>query len=83
MANRGTALLVTPTLDEVKLAAAKIGLPPREAERFFYFYDSKDWKVGKVRMTKWLSALAGWKLRWEEQQKQNDPPNTDDWRQSL
>ena len=61
-----TPLLIHPTLDEVKLQAAKIGLPPREAEKFWYHYDSVGWKVGRVPMKNWLSALVGWKFRWQD-----------------
>ena len=48
------------------MQAAKIGLPQREAQKFFNYYESKGWMVGKNRMQIWRSALAGWKLRWEE-----------------
>ena len=48
------------------MQAGKIGLPDREAEKFSLFYESKGWKVGKSPMKQWKSALAGWKLRWEE-----------------
>lgn len=55
-----------PTPEELELQAAKIGLPPREAQKFFLYYESKGWMVGKHPMKQWKSALAGWKLRWEE-----------------
>jgi hypothetical protein len=64
--NNQTPNLIYPTMAEVKLQAAKAGLPEVEAEKFFYFYESKGWKVGKTAMKSWLSALAGWKLRWIE-----------------
>ncbi len=56
-----------PTIEEAIQHGADIGLPTNECERFWYFYDSKSWKVGKVSMAKWKSALAGWKLRWQEE----------------
>ena len=31
-----------------------------EAERFFYFYDSKGWMVGKNKMERWHSSAANW-----------------------
>ena len=34
-----------------------------EAEKFFYFYDSKNWKVGKNTMQKWKSSASGWMAR--------------------
>ncbi len=55
-----------PTLEELQLHAAKIGLPEREAQKFYCFYESKGWKVGKSPMKNWRIAMGGWKLRWEE-----------------
>ena len=31
-----------------------------EAEKFYFFYDSKGWKVGKNAMKRWRSAAKGW-----------------------
>lgn len=31
-----------------------------EAEKFWLFYDSKNWMVGKTKMKKWQSAASGW-----------------------
>lgn len=60
-----------PSLDEVKLACAKCGLPESEAERFWNYYDSVGWKVGKNPMKSWTSALAGtWKSNWQERNQQ-------------
>lgn len=53
------------SLEEVRLLAAKTGLPPEEADKFFHFYESKGWKVGKTPMKSVASAMAGWKLRWQ------------------
>lgn len=58
--------MLTPSLEEVKFAAQKIGLPESEAEKFFYHYESNGWKVGKNRMVSLSAALAGWKCRWQE-----------------
>lgn len=58
---------VQPTIAEIKLQCAKIGLPVEEAEKFANFYDSKGWKVGKTKMANWKSALAGtWKSNWQK-----------------
>lgn len=57
-----------PTIEEVKLECAKIGLPEIEAEKFFNFYESKGWLVGKNPMRSWKGALANWKIRWQESQ---------------
>jgi hypothetical protein len=50
-----------PTMEEIKLACAKIGLPESEGEKFFDFYESKGWKVGKNPMVSWPHALSNWK----------------------
>ena len=31
-----------------------------DAERFFHFYESKNWMVGKNKMKSWKSALVNW-----------------------
>lgn len=36
------------------------GTADYEARRFFRFYDSKGWKVGKTPMVRWRSAAANW-----------------------
>lgn len=55
-----------PTMEQVKLVAAKVGLPDMEAEKCFHFYESKGWKVGKNPMKSLNSAVAGWAVRWRE-----------------
>lgn len=56
-----------PTIEELKLAAAKLGLPSAEAEKFWNHFESNGWKVGgKAPMKSWQSALTTWKIRWEE-----------------
>lgn len=68
-----TALLITPTLEEVRLAASKMGLPDNEAQRFFHYYESIGWRVGKVKMVSFSNALAGWRLRYEERRAPKAP----------
>jgi hypothetical protein len=55
-----------PSVEELKLHCAKIGLPESEADKFFNFYESKGWKVGKAPMSSWPSAMANWKIRYQE-----------------
>jgi hypothetical protein len=61
-----------PDLICVKFHAAKIGLPDAEAEKFFSYYESNGWRVGKNPMKSLDAALVGWKLRWEE--RRTPPP---------
>lgn len=55
-----------PTLDEVLLHSSKLGLPDREANKFWLFYDGKDWFVGRNKMKRWHSAMALWKMNYQE-----------------
>jgi uncharacterized protein YdaU (DUF1376 family) len=55
-----------PSLEEVKLAASKTGLPDVEAEKFWHFYESKGWLVGKAPMKSWSAAMGGWAARWRQ-----------------
>ena len=58
--------LEKPTLEMVKLEAAKIGLSDLEAEKFFSYYQANGWRAGKNPMKNWLYALSGWKMRSQE-----------------
>jgi hypothetical protein len=55
-----------PTREELNLAAAKIGLPDLQVDKFVNFYASKGWMVGKNKMKSWQHALANWKIGWQE-----------------
>lgn len=69
-----------PTRDEILLHAAKIGLPPNEAEKFEHFYESKGWMVGKTKMRDWRRAMCGWRTRWQERNGgQQQLPTNDPW----
>lgn len=60
-----------PTSEEVGFHAVKIGLPETEAQKFWNYYGSNGWKVGKNPMKNWHSAMANWKINWET--KRNGP----------
>ncbi len=55
-----------PTLDEVTLRCRELGLSDAEGMKFFAYYESKGWKVGKAPMKNWHAALTGWKTRCDE-----------------
>lgn len=48
-----------PTLDEVK-AYCEERNSSVDPERFFDFYQSKDWMVGKSKMKDWRAAFRNW-----------------------
>ena len=56
------ALFKKPTIDEVKnyciLRNNNI-----DAEAFYDFYESKDWKIGKNRMKDWKASIRTWERR--------------------
>lgn len=48
-----------PTYEQVSYFFSAEGLPD-EAENFYNFYESKDWKVGKTKMKNWKLAAQRW-----------------------
>lgn len=54
---------IEPSLEEVKLAFSKAGAPEVEAEKFYHFYASKGWYVGKNKMKSVPHAIGGWLAR--------------------
>lgn len=54
---------VKPTIQELSDYFLSIGSNLNEAQSFYYFYDSKNWMVGKNKMKSWKSAASGWHSR--------------------
>ena len=52
-----------PSMDEVTKLFIEKGSSKIEAEKFFYFYESKNWMVGKVKMKSWTASVSGWIAR--------------------
>lgn len=58
------------------------GTADAEARRFFNFYSSKGWKVGKSPMTRWRNAAANWiegKVQTEDAKPRKPQQNVDYW----
>ena len=56
----------------LKISEKSIQIDPKvEAEKFESFYSSKNWMVGKNKMTNWKKAVSSWIARI-----QTDKPNT-------
>jgi len=53
------AVFTPPTVDEVREYVRMKGYAV-DAERFWLFYESKGWMVGKNKMKKWHAAVATW-----------------------
>jgi hypothetical protein len=59
---------IKPTLPEVVFYMREKGGTEKDGNRFFTYYESVNWYVGKKRMVNWKAAAAGWLLRekrWE------------------
>lgn len=57
---------IKPTIDEIKTFLNDQEYETdtdRYANRFYNFYESKGWKVGKEKMKDWKAALRGWLSR--------------------
>lgn len=63
---------VPPTLDEIAEYCAEKGYNI-DPERFFNYYESNGWMVGKTKMTKWKNALANW-VKTEKEKGYNHQP---------
>ena len=50
---------VKPTIDEVRAYIAEKGYSV-DAEKFWNFYEAKDWYIGKNKMKRWHNAVATW-----------------------
>ena len=50
---------VKPTIEEVRSYIAEKGYSV-DAEKFWNFYEAKDWYIGKNKMKRWHNAVATW-----------------------
>ena len=58
--NSITKRFVKPTLDELREYMESIGMND-VSHKFFDFYESKGWMIGKNKMRDWKSAVRTWK----------------------
>ena len=54
-----------PTLEEVQAEAARIGQPPKQAQRFFAYWQERDWQRDGQPIL-WRQSLATWTPRGSE-----------------
>jgi hypothetical protein len=55
-----------PTLEQLNTKADLIGLSTTEVDKFWNYYESNGWKVGKNPMKSWPAALQNWLSRVRE-----------------
>ena len=60
----GKRRFTPPTLSEIEDYIIEKGYHVN-AERFFNFYGSKNWMVGKNKMSDWHKAIGGWEADWK------------------
>lgn len=64
-----------PTIQEAKEYADSIGFKTFEDVKWWHFYNSKNWMVGKNKMKSWKSAVWTWFAgteEWRELQRQKN-----------
>lgn len=61
------------SLQEVVAEFQARGQSQEEAERFWNYYESVGWKVGRNPMVKWRAAVAGWISRNRERARSEEP----------
>lgn len=74
-----------PTLDEIKaqFVEKQYQVPFDECEKFFLYYESNGWMVGRNKMKKWQSAFSGWIKRSKEYAKSNGKVSDREHRQGI
>lgn len=62
-----------PTVEQiaVELAAQKVKDPMDHAQKFYNFYESKGWMIGKNKMKNWKAAIKTWKFEKETDNRRN------------
>lgn len=51
---------IKPTIEEIKSYCLEKGIS-LDAEKFYYYYESKGWMIGKNKMKSWKAAIMTWK----------------------
>ena len=68
-----------PTIDEVKKYAIEIGFKTCNPVKWWHFYNSKNWMIGKNKMKSWKSAIWTWFTgtpEWRELQRRKSENKT-------
>lgn len=55
-----TKKFVKPPVEEIRVYCNEKGIRV-DAEKFFYYYESKGWMIGKNKMKSWKAAVMTWK----------------------
>ncbi len=61
-----------PTIEQVRAYIASSSLTV-DADKFFYYYDSRGWQCGNTPIANWTSLIQSWALRDKTQQNPSSP----------
>jgi len=64
-----------PTSDDILRHGTRIGLPVEECQKFFNYYESNGWRVGKNPMKSWTAAMVNWRTNWQGNSGNAGPAN--------
>ena len=67
-----SGILLSLLTDEVIAYFKLKGSTKNEGEKFYYFYESKGWNVGKTKMKDWKMAASGWLARKNQSKPDSD-----------
>ena len=62
-----------PTIEEIQNYLDEKNITSFTAEKFYNFYESKDWMIGKNKMKNWKACCNTWKGNYEEKKKKDEP----------
>lgn len=57
----GRRIFQKPEMSDLQTYASKIQLPVLEIQKFYDYYESNGWKVGRNPMKNWEAAMRNWK----------------------
>lgn len=59
-----------PNINDIEARCIQINLPVEEGRKFYDYYQSNGWMVGKNKMKSWVHALSNWNRNFNEKQQQ-------------
>lgn len=62
-----------PTIEEIQSYLDEKNITSFTAEKFYNFYEAKDWMIGKNKMKNWKACCNNWNLRDEKEKKKDEP----------
>lgn len=64
--------MANPTLDQIREYVYTENLMV-DPERFFDYYESQGWKVGRNSMKDWKAAVRSWEAKEQERLREKEP----------